>query len=420
MLWSRGLALKAPLLLTLGLSLAWLSGCEEKQRPAFVGHPPSSSDAAEGGQAGSASGPSNPSSGGNDACPEPEPIDTSDLCDDRVIAVTVRKPNLYFLLDVSASMAEPITSRASTSKLEASKKAITRVVQDRGPRLNYGLAAFPSMRGSHPEEECNPGREVFEVTPGDPLICGKPQKSGPVLDALTSRLLSLRAGGGTPLSPSLKTLAPDLLSLPGETALIVLTDGAPNCNPEADCKARDCSLSLYGERIGDIECSLSVNCCDEAVVGNSVLDPGTYCFDRDMSVEQVANLHDAGISTFVVGVPGADDFDDLMNDLAEAGGTARNGTTKYFDVRDDDELDTALDEISQAVALPCTLELDDAPDGSTLLNVYLDKVLIKAETPDGWTFEDGKVTLLGESCSLVQGGEVSEITVVSGCGTILK
>jgi len=337
-----------------------------------------------------------------------------------VIQVTVRKPNLYFLLDVSGSMAEAITPSGHTSKLEASKKAITRVVKDRGPRLNYGLAAFPSMRTSHPEEECHPAREVFEVTPGDPLVCGVPQKSGPVLDALASRLLSLRAGGGTPLSPSIETLAADLLSLPGDTALIVLTDGAPNCNPNAKCSASECSLSLYGERVGDIQCGPAVNCCDESVVGQDVLDPGSYCFDSDASVEIVANLKDAGVSTFIIGVPGADEFEDLMNDLSEAGGTARKGATKYFDVGDESDLDDALDEISQAVAMPCTLELDDAPDGSNLLNVYLDETLIKAGTDDGWTFDKGKITLLGDSCSRVQKGEVSEIAIVSGCGTILK
>jgi hypothetical protein len=417
------LSLRAlPIFIALGLLGSSFLACEQKRRPGYVTSRPS--DPGGEGNLGGAPNPGTGSgaraSGGGEECEELPPIDLSDLCEDTVSQVTVNKPNLYFLLDISGSMSEPIAASSGTSKIAASKQAILRVVEARGPRLNFGLAAFPYIRPSAPEEFCNAGRELFPLTPGDPLECGKLQTDGPVLESITERVLALRSGGGTPLSPSILALTPELVTQKGQTALLVLTDGAPNCNPSAKCSASECEPSVYGEYIGGIQCSLSVNCCDEDVVGTLLEDPGSYCFDDDDSIRRVADLNDAGVKTFIVGVPGANAFQDLMNRLAEAGGTARTGDTKYFDVGDAAELDEALDAISQEVALPCELELDPAPNGSALLNVYLDRELIRANSEDGWSFQDGKVTLLGESCSRVQKGEVGEVVVVEGCGTVLE
>jgi hypothetical protein len=406
--------------LALALVASSFAACEQRQRPPYVKSTPG--NGGESGFGGDAQGeagagavsPSKP------ACDELPPISAPATCENDVSQVAIAKPNLYFLLDISGSMSEPISSSSSTSKIAVSKQAILRVVKERGPRLNYGLAAFPVLNATAPDPECAPGRELFSVTPGDPIHCGELQEDGPVLNRVTDVLLDLRSGGGTPLSPSLKSLAPQLLTLKGQTALLVLTDGAPNCNPEAECTASNCSLSAFGEYVGDIQCGPEVNCCDSSVVGDLVLNPGSYCFDADDSVKRVADLKDAGVRTFIVGVPGAGDFRGLMNSLAEAGGTARSGETKYFDVRDHDQLDAALDEISAQVALPCELELDPPPDGSSLLNVYLDRELVRSNSPDGWSFRSGKVTLLGDSCAKVQRGDVAEVAVVSGCGTILE
>jgi chorismate mutase len=346
----------ASLLLVLGLTGLAFAACEPKRRPGYV----SVTAGGEGGENGStvpSAGSRGGSSSGGSACEELPPLDLSDLCDDAVSQVTVRKPNLQFLLDVSGSMSELISNSGSTSKLAASKQAILRVARDRGARLNLGLAAFPALDRASPEDACTPGRELLAMTPGDPLLCGKPQSSGPVLGEISDLLLELRAGGGTPLSPSIAALSTDLVTLKGSTALLVLTDGAPNCNPDATCNAEECAPSVYREYIGDIQCGPTVNCCDSSVIGHLIEDPGAFCFDDDDSIKRISDLKEAGVRTFIVGVPGADELEDLMNKLAEAGGTARSGVTKFFDVADTDELDQALDEISREVALPCELEL---------------------------------------------------------------
>src|SRR5690606_40815864 len=57
---------------------------------------------------------------------------------------------------------------------------------------------------------------------------------GPVLNSFVKQINRLEAHGGTPLSPTLHTLAPTLLSFEDQTAIVLITDGAPNCNDRSE------------------------------------------------------------------------------------------------------------------------------------------------------------------------------------------
>lgn len=173
-------------------------------------------------------------------------------------------------------------------------------------------------------------------------------------------------------------------------------------------------------QVGTVSCNDSTNCCDPDVVGDLISDPGGYCFDEDDSVEQITRLREGGVLTYVIGVPGSELFEDLMNEFAQAGGTARDGSQKYFDVNDIEELDIALGEIAAEVAQSCRLELQDPPTEAVLLNVYLDGNLLPAGHEEGWVYDGGAVLLQGAACDRVQAGEVQEIRVVSGCSTVIQ
>lgn len=397
------------------MPLAVSSSCSEKASPGYFQGLGGERSRPSGGSAGahSTAGARGFVPGGEDPnCPSPTPIDPTALCGNEVIPVSVKRPNLYFLLDVSGSMEERIEARLT--KLTASKDALKRVVTSQGHRLNYGLAVFPSSGA-----DCAVGREVFRTQEGDPLKCGQ-FVSGPTFRRFDKALGEIRSGGGTPLSPTLDALDSRLRALSGPTSLVLLTDGAPNCNPDARCSANECSLSLAGAEVDDIRCGPNVNCCDPRLVQDLVSDPGSYCLDRDESIDLIERLRKSDVTTYVVGVPGAEVARDLMNDLAEAGGAAREGSTKYFDVRDDVELDEALASIGALVAQPCALELENPPKDAVELNVYLDGVVLPSLSQNGWGYRDGKVTLLGESCARVERGEVEEIRVVSGCDLVLN
>lgn len=401
LLWTS-LAALAPLVLS--------GSCAQKESPGYY-QPPGVGGAAGASGAAGAAGQLPPLLPTPGVCPGQEPIDTSELCGNEVIPVEVKRPNLYFLLDVSGSMEEPITRRLT--KLEASKSAILRVAEVHGHRLNYGLATFPASSA-----ECAPGREIFRTREGDALKCGEFVK-GPTYRDFARVVDDIQSAGGTPLTPTLESIQRQIRALPGTTSLVLLTDGAPNCNPDARCDAAECSLSLGRATIGSIQCSDRTNCCDPRLVGDLVSDPGTFCLDSRASVELVRELQSDGIVTYVVGVPGAEIAHDLMNALAEAGGAPRSASTQYFDVRDEKELDDALAEIGVEVAQSCALELENPPKEAVQLNVYLDGAVLPSRSQNGWGYRNGKVTLLGESCARVQRGEVQEIRVVLGCDLVL-
>lgn len=333
-----------------------------------------------------------------------------------------KRPNLYFLLDVSGSMSEPIASGRSTTKLAAAKRSILDVANELGHRVNYGLAAFPAEPESG-YESCLAGGELFETQPGDPLECGEPN-GGPVLDDFTNTLLRLSAWGGTPLGPTLDAIEADLLLLEGNTSVVLMTDGAPNCNPDASCDVDQCGPNLAAIEVPSGTCDESYNCCDSSVVVEDDLRylgiPEANCLDDDNVIEHLTALHESGIDTYVVGVPGSELFEDVMNTMAAAGGTARQGSTAYYDVADGDELNEALGLIGSEIAQSCELVFEDAPDDPGLINVYFDSELIPADPENGWMVSGDRVVLVGDACDRVRTGMVAEIGLYAGCATVIR
>lgn len=392
--------------------LLLLPGCQERERaPVYRGF---------GG--GSTTGGSI-KVGSGEECKQPGEVDTSGLCGSQVVPVIVEKPNLYFVMDVSGSMDAPIAG--SQTKISAAKNALVSVASKLGHRIKYGLAVYPSEDdpGGGALLGCAPGTEVFETREGDLARCGD-SSDRPVLTAFTDAVFALRASGGTPLSATLDAISPTLLALEGRTSVLLVTDGAPNCNAEAICEVDACIPSIEQHPVPSGQCDQDYNCCDPAAVQPEdepyLSPPGALCVDAESSLAAVTELREAGITTYVIGVPGSESYADLMNQLAVAGGSARDGDRDYFDARDVEELQSALLQIGSEVAQSCEIELDEEPVEPDLLNVYLDADLLAADPGDGWVLEQDRVVLLGEACQRVKSGDVRQIQIVEGCRTIIK
>jgi hypothetical protein len=220
----------------------------------------------------------------------------------------------------------------------------------------------------------------------------------------------------------LNELAPNLLSREDNTALVLITDGAPNCNAEYYCEAEGCSFNRYGvTRVIDGEelpCEGVTNCCSEEETGSP--DAHLQCVDQPASVQEVEALAAAGIPTYVIGVLGNEDFDDVMNELAEAGGRARDGTRKYFDVGSLAELTDAVRLIGLDLTRTCQIELEQPPIYEDQFNVYFDAEVVPQDPLDGWTLIEGVVTLHGAACETVESGAVDQIQLLSGCRTVVR
>jgi hypothetical protein len=343
----------------------------------------------------------------------PPPADAPGLCGNLVIPLVIERPNLYFIVDASGSMSElmdaPNADGFLPTRYQAARFAIAEVLRIIGHRVSFGAALFPGRDAT--DEECTPGEEVFPTIAGDPESFALSQEDGPILTALLLTFARHAPSGPTPTAESLRALAPTLLSLPGETYVFLLTDGAPNCNIAARCAADQCGPNIEGT------CPLNVNCCDPAA---GLLDYRA-CIDAEPTVSAVRDLAEQGIPTFVVGLPGTAYYADLLSDLAVAGNTARPVAPYYYPVASATELGQTLKELGTSVAIECAIALEEAPPEPALVNVYFHDTVVPLDEQDGWRWVDAThIEIVGPHCDLLKNGDVLRVQVVAGCPTILR
>jgi hypothetical protein len=304
-------------------------------------------------------------------------------------------PNLYFILDRSGSMGDE-------NKWTTVRIVTAQVAKSLGPRANFGAAMFPDPTSS---DSCAPGKQVMSVRPGD-FPAGT---QGPTTSLLLS-VTSAGPGGGTPTAATLTSLLPTLRSLTGKTFVILATDGGPNCDPLANCDASMCIDNIED----DTGCVAPTNCCDPSIFGP--LD----CLDEQPTISAVKAIAAAGISTYVIGVPGSGPYASLLDQLATAGGTARATEPLYYAVDSTDQSDfqAALSQIAAKITGSCTITLSALPPDPTHVNVYFDNVAVPEDPTNGWTLSGSTVTLVGAACSEVMSGAVLNVRVVAGCPTL--
>lgn len=383
------------------LAASTLLHCGREHPPSYIGDDPGGSANGGGASAGK-SGLNVPDSG----------LD-ADLCGSEQIPAVTDPPNLYFILDRSGSMSDVLPS--GLNKFESARVAIRDMLRAVGHRVNYGAAVYPWTGG---EDGCAAGREVFSTQPGDPPSYAAAGKNGPILTKLLIALGLNPPNGGTPTAGTLRELLPTVVALTEKkTYVVLLTDGAPNCNFDIRCGVDGCIPNIEHQTYGGAACDASLNCCDPKQVGTSGLG---YCVDSDASEAAVAAYEEAGIDTFVVGMPGSEAYAAVLNRLAVAGHTARSGNTAYYAVSDTQALNAALREIGARVAISCDLPLAETPENPNLVNVYFDGRVVESDEANGWHYSGAQsIQFQGEACALLGSGDVLNVQVLSGCPTVV-
>lgn len=341
---------------------------------------------------------------------EEKPDVCDDFCGETFLHEVVDPPNLYFLVDRSGSM-EATMEGGRRTKYDTARKVLGTLLQVIGHRVRYGATVFPAET-----DECGPGFDVFPPTVGNLPSCTGELDT--VLIDFLNMFGAFAPGGSTPTSAALTELTPTLEALEGDTYLVLVTDGAPNCNLDARCDADECSLNIESARVGGRSCSPDYNCCDEDLVGPN--GPG-YCVDSDASVRALGRLLDHGIPTFVVGMPGAEPYAAVLSRLAEAGGRPREGDVAYYAVQDEAELQAALYDIGAGVAVRCSIDLESPPDDPNKVNVYFDGEVVPADPEDGWSWNGtARIEVNGEACDRLESGDVIDARAVFGCDTVVR
>ncbi|HEU5073572.1 MAG TPA: vWA domain-containing protein [Polyangiaceae bacterium] len=350
-----------------------------------------------------------------DPCAGPPPPEAAGFCGNEVFQVLTEKPSVYFVLDGSGSMRDPF-ERSTTSKLLSAKYALRDLLIEIGHRIRYGAAVFPD--DSAGSDVCALGTQVFPVTEGDLPLCAE-DEYGPVLARFLDSIGFRQAEGGSPIAATIAALKPTLLALRPRPALVLITDGAPNCNPRARCGPDACIPNLERQSFNGEVCGEDLDCCDPALLG-----PGAEanCIDDSQSERVLEDLAALGVPSYVVGMPGSESYASVLDRLAAAGGTAREGAeTSYYSVRDAADLVGSLASIGSQVSLDCSIGLESAPPDPDLMNVYFDNDPVDFDPENGWSFAgDALIQLNGDACDVLLSGGVNQLQVVAGCPTIIK
>ena len=345
-------------------------------------------------------------------------VDSGDanICGDQAIPAISDPPNLYFIVDRSGSMADLLPG-SSYSKYENARIAISVMLRAVGHRVDYGAAVFPAFANP---DGCAPGMEVFPTEAGDPPSYAVSGRNGPVLQTLLDRLGANAPSGGTPTAVTLKQLEPTVFGLKGKkTYVVLMTDGAPNCNLDLSCGPEQCIPNIEHASIANTACEAPINCCDPRQFGETGVG---YCVDADATAAAVAEYEQAGIDTYVVGMPGSEQYGALLARLATEGNTARAGDTPYYAVADTDELTAALKTIGAQVAISCTLPLAAQPADVGFVNVYFDGQTVPFDASDGWQWVPGEnsIQFNGPACDTLSSANVLNVQVVAGCATVVR
>ncbi len=292
------------------------------------------------------------------------------ICTDEVFLTATDTPaRILLVVDKSGSMEDDAVGYPG-SKWDGAVSALSDVVEATEDSIEYGLMRYPD--GNANNNVCNEGALDVAVALG-------------AANDIVNDLEGTTPGGGTPTAATLQEARQVLEALGdegGTRAVVLATDGGPNCNA-----------------------SLNVNTC-QCMVDGGCNDPRN-CLDDTDAVAAAQALNNADFPVFVIGIPGSEDYTDVLNGLATAGGTAQPGATAYYDADDTDALAASLADIVTRVAT-CRFDLDFPPDpGSTTLSVNGGAIAHDPTRTNGWDLvDDNTVELFGTTCNLALGGNV--------------
>lgn len=207
--------------------------------------------------------------------------------------------------------------------------------------------------------------------------------------------------GGTPTAEAVRSAASFLRGTRSVARAIVLaTDGAPNCNAGLDPEICRCTSQASCTADPDLG---RYSCLDDARAIDSVRRTATT--DR--------------IPVYVIGIGSNEDpeFFDVLEQMAVAGGRARATAPRHYPAQSESDLTSALTTIRDSVAR-CTYLTPSAPTDPDDIAVQIDGQRIPRDVSkqNGWDWVDreyGEIAFFGPACERAQGA-ASRAAAVSG------
>jgi hypothetical protein len=357
-------------------------------------------------------------------------------CGESRIEATKRPVSLLLLVDRSASMDSPPvdasvagsgTAGASgdaggaagatsvATKWDLLKEQLVDSLGEAQEDLSYGMLLFPASDDvALAELMCEMSIDStvqVPVAPGTEALAD--------IDAL---LEDTPPAGNTPTAAALARALEYFTTgkgreLEGDKYVLLATDGGPNCNSDASCEPDTCIPNIAGVDCGGPD----ANCCEYAP---------DQCIDEQATSEALEELREAGVKTFIVGIPGSELFSDFLDDFAVAGGLPRTPTSdaphRYYAVEaagNMQGLSEVLVDITGSLITRCDLQLDEDPPDVFKLNVYVDGAVVPQAGDDGWSVEmdtsPPTIHIKGKTCQRIETEGARSVSIQYGCPTVI-
>jgi hypothetical protein len=293
---------------------------------------------------------------------------------------------VMFVIDRSGSMGQRLSDANHQSKWELLRQGLSTTLPAVDQQVEMGALLFPNM-ASNDDNTCD--------------VAGAPDLT-PALghaDAINSLMQSNSPNGRTPTASAIDSAGATLQKTRAATsarAIVLATDGGPNCNPNLDPATCLCA-------------------------GSSCKTP-TGCLDEQRTTHAIATLSAKGIPTYVIGL-GSDlqvEFGDVLNAMAVAGGRPRTGeATSYYSVASPEDLAAALVDVRDQVAR-CVYLSSSVPDAGGTIVVDLAGTVIPFDSSgqSGWRWSDepnGEIVFSNQECALVSQSSVLPNATIT-CG----
>ncbi|MCG5051421.1 MAG: VWA domain-containing protein [Myxococcales bacterium] len=121
-----------------------------------------------------------------------------------------------------------------------------------------------------------------------------------------------------------------------------------------------------------------------------------------------------GIRTYLLGTSRIVNEREKLNEMALAGGVARDDEIKFYESFNDEDIRNILMSLSQQLA-SCRLDLGEAPPVADNVLVKVGQTKLEFGSENGWVYDGNDVVLVqGNACTKLIEGE-AQVSVLFGC-----
>ena len=325
-----------------------------------------------------------------DAPVEDRPLDapTPDACVSGAFPLRAETPRALLLIDRSGSMALDLYGTGGIPRRwDVFRSVLFSTLRTFESSLEVGAMMFPVVGGAD---------------------CGAPTR----LDVPFARsnatpiartLAMSEPDGRTPTFAALVQAERVLLGSAGEgpRAVVLATDGGPNCNGALDGNRCLCAAGFIG--FAQDECRM---------------DP-SLCLDDLRTVAQIEAMRARAVPTYVIGIDGGDrsELVETLDCMARAGGrpNPRSSTRAYYSVRQREDLEAALRSVGQAI-VSCTRSAPFRPPPGATVTVRVGGARVPRDPSraQGWDWSapgSREFFLAGTFCDAAAQGAPVEISI---------